>query len=372
MRFKPTSFGAKAGNITIFSNDPIQASVVVPVSGNAPPPDIRVTGSAVFGDVCAGATATRTIEIHNFGACNLNVTSVAFDPPCPDFTIDNNPFPATISPDSGGNIAIRFTPTSAGPKSCTLKILSNDPDTPVIIVPVTANTPTPVIDVPPPLSFLPEVIQSVGACSTLKPFPISNNGSCNLRINNVTIGGVNGGDYSLSGNPSVPISIEPGHVFGEGNMKIVFAPTALDRDRLGNINVTYVSEPIVGTTTLVTRALCGEGVKTGARVLVTIAGVPAAKVEKIQIQRITGNRNRPQLNTVDVSQNLTPVSVTPAAPCPPFTYHKEYSTVANDMQLLPGSYQVTASVTVSGKRLDKTVGFDVTACDFNPSIVITF
>lgn len=372
VRFKPTSFGAKAGNITIFSNDPTQPSVVVPVSGNAPPPDIRVTGSAVFGDVCAGATATRTIEIHNFGACNLNVTSVAFDPPCPDFTIDNNPFPATISPDSGGNIAIRFTPTSAGPKSCTLKILSNDPDTPIIIVPVTAKTPTPVIDVPPPLSFLPEVIQSVGACSTLKPFPISNNGSCNLKINNVTIGGINGGDYSLSGNPSVPISIEPGHVFGEGNMKIVFAPTALDRDRLGNINVTYVSEPIVGTTTLVTRGLCGEGVKTGARVLVTIGGVPAAKVEKIQIQRITGNRNRPQLNTVDVSQNLTPVSVTPAAPCAAFTYHKEYSTVANDMQLLPGSYQVTASVTVNGKRLDKTVGFDVTACDFNPSIVINF
>ena len=106
--------------------------------------------------------------------------------------------------------------------------------------------------------------------------------------------------------------------------------------------------------------------------LVTIGGVPAAKVEKIQIQRITGNRNRPQLNTVDVSQNLTPVSVTPAAPCAAFTYHKEYSTVANDMQLLPGSYQVTASVTVNGKRLDKTVGFDVTACDFNPSIVINF
>jgi len=64
--------------------------------------------------------------------------------------------------------------------------------------------------------------------------------------------------------------------------------------------------------------------------------------------------------------------VIPAGPCAPFTYHKEYSTIANDMQLLPGSYQVTATAIVGGKRMSKTVGFDVTTCDFDPSVVITF
>lgn len=371
VRFQPTTLGAKAGNLTISSNAPGSPSVIA-VSGIAPPPDIRVTGDTAFGDVCAGALVTKTIDVHNVGRCTLHVTSVAFDPACPDFTIVTNPFPAPVSPDSGVNVTLRFTPTTAGPKSCTLKVSSDDPDTPVVSALVTANTPLPIIDVPLPFSFLPEVIQSVGACTTLKPFPVSNNGSCNLTINSLTITGANATDYSMSGQPSLPTSIQPGHILGEGGMKVVFAPTALDRDRLGTLNVTYVSEPVTLATTVASRDVCGEGVKTGARVLVTVGGAPAPLVEKIQIQRITGNRNRPQLNTVDVSQNLTPTSVIPTAPCPTFMYHKEYSTVANDMQLLPGSYQVTATVVVAGKRTTKTVGFDVTTCDFNPSIVITF
>ena len=199
------------------------------------------------------------------GACDLHVTSAAFVPPCPDFTLVNNPFPNTVSPDSCLDLVIRITPTSVGPKSCTLVITSDDPLTPTITLPVTANTPTPSIHVPPDLAFLPEVIQSIGACTTPKPFPISNTGTCNLTINSITVGGVNAGDYSIAGLPSFPIILEPGHIVGEGNLKTVFAPTVLDRDRLGGISVTYVSDPFTPTTATVTRALCGEGVNTGAK-----------------------------------------------------------------------------------------------------------
>jgi len=53
----------------------------------------------------------------------------------------------------------------------------------------------------------------------------------------------------------------------------------------------------------VTRNLCGEGVYTGARVLVMQGGVPVAQVEKMHLQRINGNRNKPILDTVDTAQN---------------------------------------------------------------------
>src|SRR5262249_39077216 len=172
--------------------------------------------------------------------------------------------------------------------------------------------------------------------------------------------------------PSFPIILQPGHVAGEGDLETVFRPTVIDRDRLGSVTVTYESDPITHATMSVTRALCGEGVRTGARVLVRAGGVPLPTVEKIQLQRITGNRNKNLLDTNDVSQNVPLQTVTPAAPCTPFQFHREYGTVSNPIQLLPGSYQVTAAAIVNGKRASKTVGFDVTTCDFNPTVIVDF
>jgi hypothetical protein len=64
--------------------------------------------------------------------------------------------------------------------------------------------------------------------------------------------------------------------------------------------------------------------------------------------------------------------VTQAGPWASFQYQREYGTVSNPIQLLPGSYQVTVSAIVNGKRVSKTVGFDVTTCGFNPNIIINF
>jgi len=239
---------------------------------------------------------------------------------------------------------------------------------------LTGNTPLAMIDVPPDLPFPPEVIQATGACTTAEAFPVSNTGQCDLHITDFAITS-NPVEYGLDGLPSFPIILEPGHVAGEGDLSVVFGPTVLDRDRLGAVSVTYVSEPITGATTTVTRALCGEGVNTGARVLVTEGGVPVASVEKIQLQRITGNRRKKRvLQSVGTVQDVALQTVTPAAPCPAFQYHYEWSTVDNPIQLLTGSYRVTATIrsAVTGHRETKTVGFDLTACDFNANVTVEF
>jgi hypothetical protein len=372
IRFQPTSPGPKSAVISIVSNDPQTPSKVVSVSGNAPTGDIRVTGSTDFGDVCAGTSAEKTLALCNVGLCDLRVTNVSFVPPCPDFTLINNPFPATVSHDSCLEVVIRFTPASCGQKTCNLRIVSDDPDTPVINLTVTANTPCPEIDVPPDLAFDPEVIQTVGRCNTQQPFPISNKGQCNLTITAITIGGVNAGDYAFAGLPSFPIILEPGHLAGEGDLNVVFAPTVVDRDREATLTVTYVSDPFTGATASVTRLLCGEGVYTGARVLVTQGGIPLVNVEKIHLQRINANRNKDRLDTQDQAADLPLVTVIPSPPCAAFQYHREYGTVSNPIQLLPGSFQVTVQALINGKRLHKTVGFDLDTCDFNPTVVVDF
>jgi hypothetical protein len=157
---------------------------------------------------------------------------------------------------------------------------------------------------------------------------------------------------------------------GEGDFKTVFAPTVVDRDRIGSLTVTYVSDAINGGTTNVERALCGEGVRTGARVLVTSAGSPLATVESIRLQRLTANRNKNLLDTVDNAKNLALTVVDPGGVCPTFQYHREYGTVSNPIQLAPGSYTLTVSAIVNGKLKKKTVGFDVQTCDFNQNIVV--
>ena len=369
IRLEPTSLNAKTAIITIISDDPDNSSKSVDVSGNVPPGDIRVTGSTDFGDVCAEEQAEKTVSVCNVGQCNLDVTGASIN--CEDFTLIGDPFPATVSPDSCLDLVIRFTPTSGGAKTCDLSISSNDPDTPTVTLPVTANTPIPSIDVSPDQSFLPTVIQSVGLCQSLEPFPISNTGNCNLNITNIEITN-NPDEYSIDGLPSFPIILEPGHVAGDGALNTVFGPVDLGRNRTGKMTVTYVSDPITGATTDIHRNLCGEGVMTGARVLVTENGTPFPSVDQIRILRVGGNRNKKRLDTVDVARNLNLQTITQATPCSSFQFHREYGTVSNQIQLLPGSYEVTATVTIGKKKERKTVGFDVSTCDFNPSIVVDF
>ena len=83
-------------------------------------------------------------------------------------------------------------------------------------------------------------------------------------------------------------------------------------------------------------------------------------------------RTRPLPRLNDVAQNVTLHTVTPAAPCTPFQFHRECGMVSTPIQLLPGSYQVTASAIVNGKRVSKTAGFSVDTCGFNPTITIDF
>jgi len=223
------------------------------------------------------------------------------------------------------------------------------------------------INIPPDLGFPPTVIQSVGSCKTPKPFPISNIGTCNLNIDNVALSGTNATDYGFSGLPSLPSPLEPGHTLGDGNMNTVFGPLGLGRNRDGLLTVTYESDPITHATTNVTRNVCGEGVKTGARLLVTAGGVPLATVKKIHLVRLTTGK------TVDLVQNAPLQSVTPAiAACSPFMFHREWGTVSNPIQLVTGSYRLTVTVVLNGKTLSKTVSFNVNTCDFNPNIVVNF
>jgi hypothetical protein len=382
VRFQPTGYGAVVGSVSISSTDPVTPVVTLPLAGNSPPGNIKVTGSSDFGAVCGGTLAEKTINVCDFpttGACNLNVASAVLTATpsggtCADFTLVNNAFPAAVSANSCLNLTVRFTPTSAGAKQCTLTVTSDDNAVPnsKVQLTVTGNTPANVINIAPDLGFAPTVTQNIGACSTVKPFVIVNQGQCAMQVNSVAVT-TDPTEFKFSGLPSLPISLKPGHQVGEGGLNGVFVPTLLNRDRDGILTVAYEDDPITHHVTSQTRNMCGEGVYTGARVLVTAGGVPLPMVDKIQLQRITGNTNKQLLTSIDVVQNAVLQGYTPKiAACPAFQYHREYGTVSDVIQLSPGSYRVTVQASVNKKKMSQTVGFDTATCGFNPTIVVAF
>ena len=127
IRFQPTSFGAKAANITVVSDDPASPRIVA-VSGTAPAPelDLIIANTGNFGNVCVGSVVDKPLTLLNSGPCTLTVTSIASS--ASEFVVPNvMSYPIRIAPGTAVEVPIRFEPASFGAKSGTITVTSDDP-----------------------------------------------------------------------------------------------------------------------------------------------------------------------------------------------------------------------------------------------------
>jgi YD repeat-containing protein len=157
--FSPSTAGLKNANISILSNAPDIPVEAVPLFGvgtDTPvAPDISVIPTSHnFGNVKVGTISpAQTFTIYNTGTVNLqandigltggdsslfNVTSGGANP-CQNLA-------PTIAPGGNCTIIATFSPLTTGGKSTVLRIVSFDPDTPTLDVPlsgvgVSDNTP---------------------------------------------------------------------------------------------------------------------------------------------------------------------------------------------------------------------------------------
>jgi hypothetical protein len=369
-RFQPTlPTGNRSATLDVQSNDAIQPNVFVPVSGQSQAPLVSVTGINNFGNVCAGVVQDETFKVCNLpvaGTCQLNVTNVSLSAGCKDFTIISNPFPEYLGAEVCGNVVVQFTPTSDGPKTCNLIVTSSDPATPIDVVPLTGTTPIPSISLSTALAF-PPVVEGNGKCAITQPFPVRNTGICPLTVTGVTLGPPNPEDYALNDLPHQTNVIPPGGALSQGGFGVRFQPVELNRNVDSAVDVTYISDPILGTKTTLARNLCGEGVFVGARVLVTLGGVPVSTVDRIQLIQVSTS------TVIDNVVNATLKTITPKiATCAPFQFQREYGTVSNPKALAPGTYQVKVTLTIAGKQQVKTVTFTDNSCGFAHPVVVAF
>ncbi|HLW17240.1 MAG TPA: choice-of-anchor D domain-containing protein [Actinomycetota bacterium] len=165
--FKPKAAGARAAMLFINSNS-CSGTFIVQLGGIAVEQDITASPKSLdFANVQVGATPapSQQVAIVNQGGAPLTVKSIqmlADDPTTTDasfFKLTGVPkvLPKVLKPGEPINLNITFNPADATPRKVNIKVTSNDPDTPIMTIPVTAlavakPTPTPSVTAaaPPP------------------------------------------------------------------------------------------------------------------------------------------------------------------------------------------------------------------------------
>lgn len=206
--FEPTLETVETRNFDISSNDPMNPTVSVAVSGAGAGPEIDVTPLLV--DIPGGVTGqvvTRTVTVRNTGSAPLTVGTI-------DGTGLADPFALLMDGCSGMMLAttetcdvqISFSPMMDGQFMDEFAIPSDDTDEPSVTVMLQGSATTitfPLIAAPMSLS-LGDVIVSE---SNTQVLTVENEGSADLNISGIAITGDNADEFSQTNDcDSVPVA----------------------------------------------------------------------------------------------------------------------------------------------------------------------
>ena len=143
VQFAPTNNGVQTATISIASDDPDENPCSIDLNGTgiALVPDISLqtpvgtnvacgTGTVNFGTVGIGSSGTATVRIANVGTGPLNLSNLPLSitgTNANQFNIITQPT-SPIAAGAFSDMVLQFTPTSAGVKTASISIGSDDPD----------------------------------------------------------------------------------------------------------------------------------------------------------------------------------------------------------------------------------------------------
>jgi uncharacterized membrane protein len=244
IEFAPGSIGPKMGQLEIETNDPDEGLVTVPLIGmGAGVPEISVSTMSVdFGTVTVGDSATEDATVTNTGNANLTITSVSVTGPDADaFSGPGADTPITLEPGEEVTGEVTFSPTTAGEKTATLRIESDDPAQPATLIALSGTGEAlPDIEVDPASVDFGEV--TVGETAT-DSVSVSNDGGAPLDLSSVSVTGSDAGAFSVT--DSGDGTIAPGE---STTVELEFAPDS-EGDKSAQLEIES-SDPDEGTVTV--------------------------------------------------------------------------------------------------------------------------
>lgn len=221
--FSPTSTGAKSATFNIPSDAPNNTNLTVSLTGTGTQANIGVSPtSKAYGTVSVGATSAQTFTVTNSGTATLTIGTVAVGGTnASEFVKGTDTCNGqTLAASGTCTIDVTFTPSSAGSKSATLTIPSDDADTPSLDVALT-GTVNPQNASPSPSSKDFGNVD-VGSSSSAQTFTITNTGNVALVIGTTSISGTNASEFTKQNDNCNGATVNPGATC---TLEVVFSPT---------------------------------------------------------------------------------------------------------------------------------------------------
>ena len=223
--FSPTSTGAKSGTLNIPSDAPNNTSLTAALTGTGTQANIGVDPtSKSYGAVNVGASSSQTFTVTNSGSATLTISTVAISGTNSSEFVKGTDTcnDQTVAP-SGGTctIQVTFTPSSAGSKSATLTIPSDDPDTASLDVALTGSVASQNLSADPTSKAFGNV--NVNSSSSAQTFTITNTGNVSLGIGTISIAGTNASEFAKSSDNCDSATVTPGSTC---TLQVTFSPTS--------------------------------------------------------------------------------------------------------------------------------------------------
>lgn len=210
VRFAPGDLGARAGVLTLLTDDLVTPSRTVTLGGTGTAPRLFVSLSQhAFGQVRVGASASIPLTLRNDGTEPLLVSALSLSGAgAAAFQLAGASAPLTLAPGASQPLTLAFTPPSSGPWAGRLELASDDPLTPTRQVALTGEGVQPVVSLAP--ATLDFGGQLVGRASAPRLVTLTNTGSAPLSLSALTLTGPASADFSLVTAPVLPTTVAVG------------------------------------------------------------------------------------------------------------------------------------------------------------------
>jgi len=189
-------------------------------------PNISVTPTSYnFGNINLGSSSSPQIfTVSNIGSANLVIGTISITGTnASQFSKQNDICSGqTLAPSSSCTINVVFSPTSTGSKSASLSILSNDPDTPTLNVPLSGTgVGIPNISVTPTSYNFGNI--NLGSSSSPQIFTVFNTGTGDLVIGTISFTGTDASQFGKQSDNCSGQTLAPSF---NCTVNAVFSPTS--------------------------------------------------------------------------------------------------------------------------------------------------
>ena len=219
--FTPSGTGDRAASLNITDNaGSSPQSLSLAGTGTAPTMGINPAALA-FGKQGVGTPGTLPLSILNSGTGDLNITSIAISGAnASDFSYTSSQLPIKVAAGGSATISVTFQPPTTGDLAAVLSITDNATGSPQAVN-LTGTGVQPGITLS--ATSLTFAGQLVGSTSSPQTLTITNSGTADLNISNVSLTGPNASAFGFVPASQLPIKVSAG---ATTTVNVTFSPTA--------------------------------------------------------------------------------------------------------------------------------------------------